>query len=140
MRYSLIVLAVALATAPGCQRRQAPQAGQTEITAIEIERPAPATRTDHAALQEFRDNARADLMNLDRRILYLEIRANSTSAPKQARIELAQARQKRDALALTIDELAAGTWQTKRDALDRDWEDASNLTDSVASLLTDNAR
>jgi hypothetical protein len=138
MRSLLIVLVAALATTSACQRRQAPEAAKTETTSAE----APRTdRTDaQAELQEFRDNARRDLMNLDRRIRYLEIRAASNTAPRQARIEIAEARQRRDALARAIDELQPSTWRSQRESLDRDWEEASSITDSVSSTLTDEAR
>ncbi|MDB4992664.1 MAG: hypothetical protein JWM74_96 [Myxococcaceae bacterium] len=139
MRSLQLVLIAALATTFACQRRQAPEAVQTEITSAEMPRPERGNGQP-TELQEFRDNARRDLMNLDRRIRYLEIRAASNNAPRQARIEIAEARDKRDALARAIDGLEPSTWQSQRDTLDRDWEEASNLTDSVSSMLTDEAR
>jgi hypothetical protein len=138
MRSVHFVLIAALATTFACQRRQAPEAIQTEITSAEV--PRPERKGEPSDLQEFRDNARRDLMNLDRRIRYLEIRAASHTAPRQARIEIAEARDKRDALARAIDGLEPNTWKSQRDSLDRDGEEASNLTDSVSSMLTDEAR
>ena len=135
MRSLLIVLAATSA----CERRQAPVPVQTEITSAEMPRPKPAIGAPND-LQAFRDNARRDLLNLDRRIRYLEIRAANNNAPRQARIEIAEARDKRDALVRAIDALEPSTWQSQREALDRDWEDASSLTDSVSSMLTDEAR
>jgi hypothetical protein len=142
MRYSPILVAAALVAAVGCQRRQAPEASSTQITAAEVERaPAPsAGSVDEAELKEFRDNARRDLLNLERRIQYLEVRAASPGAPPEARIEIEQARAKHGALSRAIDDLRPGSWQGKRDALDQDWEEASTITDSVSSTLTDDAR
>lgn len=140
MRYSLVVLAAALATTFGCQR-EVPQVSSTELTSGEVESP-PVTRlsVEESELRDFRDAARRDLMNLDRRIQYLEVRAARGKAPQEARIEITEARRRRDALARQIDELRPESWKTQRDTLDHEWEEISNLADSVGSLLTETAR
>jgi hypothetical protein len=139
MRYSLIVLAAALATTFGCRQRQAPEPVQTEITSAELPR-LHAWSGEASTFEEFRTNARRDLQNLDQRIRYVEARSTTIQAPSQARVEIIEARAQHDVLLRAIDDLDEASWQTKRDALDRQWESASSMTDSASSMVTDEAR
>ena len=142
MRYSLIVLAAAFATTFGCQQRQAPEPAQTEITSAEMSRSQPQSNvlSEPTTLDEFRANARRDLINLDQRIRYVESRSAGIKAPPQARSEVAKARTSYDGLVRAIDELDPTTWQSKRDALEGQWEEASSITDSASAMVTDEAR
>jgi hypothetical protein len=142
MRYSLIVLAAALATTFGCQQRQAPEPAQTEITSAEMPRSQPQSNAlrEPTTLEELRANARRDLINLDQRIRYVESRSTRPNAPPQARVQIIEARAQRDVLVRALDDLDPATWQTQRDALDRQWESASSMTDSASSMVTDEAR
>lgn len=143
MRYSLIVLAAALATTFGCQQRQAPEIMQTEITSAEMPRAQPAQTlvpSEPTTLDEFRANARRDMLVLDQRMRVVESRSLSVKAPLQARKEIAEARTKHDGLVRAIDEFDEATWQSKLVELERQWEDAASITDSASSMVTDQAR
>lgn len=141
MRSSLMIAVLGVAAVLGCQRRSAPEVSKTEVTSAEIVGEPIYIDLDTAAYEQFYETAKADLSNLERRIERLEERADGAPNGAAAKRELAQARQRMEALHNEVETMGPQSIDDKgREGLDRRWDEVSLLVESVGELLTDAPR
>jgi hypothetical protein len=139
LRFNTLITtaALALALSAGCKNRDKSPASQAQTTGANVAGVAQPGNPD-TDLEAFRQSARSDIDNLDRRLQRLEVR-ESTRTSYRARIMLDEAKLRRDRLMDRITALKSDTWQDSRSLLDKEWDDVLTLTDQIGEQLGDKA-